>query len=412
MPGHGTRFVWCREGGSADCDVIVHNGNGWTHEDLPTHRRAYDDFSYYANRASQREFRFRAAATGKETADLELNLIGLSFGVPMALDVAMRGGYTRQMLVNPYLALGDETIDQAQHDCEGLMELGQRTAVDCERETLNSLLGQVDLTADSTFGQLFFGDETEEVTRKLFTTLARLSDAVGRSYQGRQEGEPEGTIAPVMEAEQEWGEVCNQIFTADRGGFCKFRTKHYLATHSFGLHALVDAQQRGAWGWRARSLPLTQIMTTERDGKTRNGLAFDLAQHLYSLNPEGVSMCMHKFQHGTVRSDAGQYWDDANSMPHANLKGTRQGGRWWEEHLFNNVRKFITGEETSINQPAESEHHDRNVCEAVALERGAEQTPEVLELVHVFPKCFRMECFFPRLLNCYRMYRFGSNLFE
>jgi len=389
MPGHGTGFVWCED---AECDVTLANGNGWTHEDLPTHRQAYVDFAYYANRASQREFRHRSSVTGKSRNDLEINLIGLSFGAPMALQVAMAGSYTRMMLVNPYLALGDEVLDQATNDCEALVESGERTEVDCERETINGVLGRVDLTTNSTLARLFFGDETEEVTRKLFTTLARLSDAVGHSYQGRQEGEPEGSIAPVMESEHEWGAVCNQVFTQNRGGFCKFRTKHYLATHSFGLHAIVDAQQSGAWGWFGRNLPFTQIMTTERDGRTRNGLTFDLAQHLYSISPgsrtDHVSMCMHKFQDGTDRSNAGEYWSDENSMPHANLKGTRQSGRWWEPKLFENVRRFILGEEASISEHGELadltfEHHDRNACEAVPLERGAEQTREISDLVHV-----------------------------
>lgn len=392
MPGHGTKFVWCREGGSTDCDVTVGNGNGWTHDGLPTHRSAYDDFAYYANRATQREFRHRSSVTGKSRDDLEINLIGLSFGAPMALEVAMRGSYARMMLVNPYLALGDEVIDQAVNDCEALIESGQRTEHDCEVEAINGVLGQVNLEHDSTFARLFFGDETEEVSRKLFTTFARLSDAVGSSYQGRQEGEPEGSIAPVMESEHEWGAVCNQIWNENRGGFCKFRTKHYLATHSFSLHAVVDAQEYGAWGWFGGNLPITQIMTTQRDGKTRNGLTYDLAQHLYSVSPgsrsDHVSMCMHKFQEGTNRADAGQYWSDENSMPHANLKGTRQGGRWWEPKLFENVRKFILGEETSINEHGDLadmtfEHHDRNVCEAVPLQRGAQRTDEVSELVHV-----------------------------
>lgn len=381
MPGHGVRFVWCGQGGRDDCDVVHHNGNGWTHEELPTDKRDYDNFAYYANRATQRELRYRATATGKSRSDLELNLLGLSFGAPVAMNMAMRGGYTRQLLVNPYLALGDETIDQAAHECEALVPSGERTQEDCERETVNTLLGQVSLTGDSAFARLFFGDETEDVTRKVFTTMARLSDAVGGSYQGRQE-DAEGTIASVMETEHEWGSVCNQIFSEGRGGFCKFRTKHYLATHSFGLHAVLDAQGLNAWGLGARNLPKTQIMTTERDGRTRNGLTYDVARHLYSIWPEGTSMCMHKFQHGIDRDDAGAYWNDENSMPHANLKGTRQGGRWWEAHLFDNVRKFLTGEEDSINEPVQTPH-SRNICEAVDLGRRAHRDPEVLELVHV-----------------------------
>lgn len=44
MPGHGTKFVWCGEGGNSDCDVILGNGNGWTHNSLPTDRYTYTVF--------------------------------------------------------------------------------------------------------------------------------------------------------------------------------------------------------------------------------------------------------------------------------------------------------------------------------------------------------------------------------
>lgn len=395
MPGHGNAAVWCGQGG-AQCDVQTGNGMGWTHDTLPTHRAPYDEFARAAHRTIGQEKNFRAEQTGKSADELEVSLIGLSFGAPMAVDLALMGGarhYTRQLLVNPYLALGDETIDQAKHECELLVPSGQRTHEECEREAVTLWLAPAGLSADSGIAS-WLGDTSEGVVRSLFTNLVKLSDAVGESYQGRQEGPAEGTIAPLMEGEQEWGSVCMQIWTQGRGGFCKFRKKHYLSTHSFGLHMVVDAQQWGAWSW---GVPITQIMMTERDGKTRNGLTFDLAQHLYSVDNNAVSACMHKFQHGTDRSDAAQYWDDANSMPHANLKGTRDAGRWWEPHLFDNVRRFIVGGENSINAPVQAVK-DRNVCEAVAIERGAESRPEVLELVDVGVAPTRSSELWPGLL--------------
>jgi len=379
MPGHGQAPAWCGQGG-ASCDVTCGNGMGWTHDTLPTHRSTYDEFARAAHRTIRQEVNFRAQATGKSADEMEVSLIGLSFGAPMALDLALMGGtyYARQLLVNPYLALGDETIDQAKMECELLVPSGEKTHEQCEKDAVTAWLAPAGLPGDSPIAS-WLGDDAGEVVRSLFTNLVKLSDAVGESYQGRQEGEPEGTIAGLMEGDQEWGAVCNQIWTEGRGGFCKFKKKHLLSTHSFSLHTLVDAQQWGAW---YGGVPNTQIMMTERDGKTRNGLSFDIAQHLHSINPEGVSMCMHKFQDGTDRADAGQYWSDTYSMPHANLKGTRAAGRWWEEHLFDNVRRFIVGGETSINEPVQR-RKDRNVCEALAIENGAESRPEVLELVDV-----------------------------
>jgi len=386
MPGHGHAAAWCGDGG-VECDVACGNGMGWTHETLPTHRSAYDTFAREAHQTILRELNHRASVTGRSTSDLEISLIGLSFGAPMALDISLMGGarhYARQLLVNPYLALGDETIDQSKIDCEALIASGENTAEACEREAVGAWLAPagVDISDPNGSGngiaRYLGGVSGDNVVRSLFTNLAKLSDAVGASFQGRQEAS-EGAIAGVMETTQEWGGVCNQIWTEGRGGFCKFKYKHYLSTHAYSLHAVVDAQQWGAWSW---GLPTTQIITTERDGKTRNGLTFDLAQHLHSVNPDKVSMCMHKFQAGTDRSDAGQYWNDENSMPHANLKGTRAAGRWWEAHLFENVRRFTLGEQTSINEEPVTPH-DRNVCEAVQIGYGAEDRPEVLELVDV-----------------------------
>lgn len=394
MPGHGNAPVWCGQGGSS-CDVTCGNGMGWTHDTLPTHRSSYDEFARTAHRTIRQEVNFRAGATGKTADDLEVSLIGLSFGAPMALDLALMGGtyYARQLLVNPYLALGDETIDQAKMECEQLVPSGQKTHEQCETEAVTAWLTPAGVPADGLISS-WLGDDAGEVVRSLFTNLVKLSDAVGESYQGRQEGPPEGTVAGLMEGDKEWDSVCNQIWTEGRGGFCKFKKKHLLSTHSFSLHTIVDAQQWGAWSW---GVPTTQIMMTERDGKTRNGLSFDIAQHLHSVNPEGVSMCMHKFQHGTDRANAGQYWSDDHSMPHANLKGTRAAGRWWEAHLFDNVRRFIIDGANSISEPIQ-QRKDRNVCETLAIEHGAERRPEVLELVDVGVAPTRSSELWPGLL--------------
>lgn len=393
MPGHGHAAVWCGEGG-ASCDVQTGNGMGWTHDALPTHRAPYDDFAREVHRTVRQELNFRAGQTGRPADALEVSLIGLSFGAPMAVDLALMGGarhYTRQLLVNPYLALGDETIDQAKMECEQLIASGQRTHEQCEQEAVTAWLAPAGLSADNPVAQ-WLGGDAEEVVRSLFTNLVKLSDAVGESYQGRQTN-PEGTVAGLMEGEQEWGAVCMQIWTQGRGGFCKFRKKHYLSTHSFALHMVVDAQQWGAWSW---GVPVTQIMTTERDGKTRNGITYDLAQHLRGIE-DNVNFCMHKFQHGIDRSSSAQYWDDANSMPHANLKGTRDASRWWEPHLFDNVRRFIVGGENSINEVPRA-HKDRNVCEMVDVQSGAETRPEVLELVDVGVAPTRSSELWPGLL--------------
>lgn len=366
-PGHGNAAVWCGPGGQS-CDVQCGNQMGWQHETLPTERTSYHEFARGVHRALRQEKTYRATQTGTEADNLEINLVGLSFGAPVALDIALMGGkstYAKMMLVNPYFALGDETIDQAKMDCEARARGGQGSIDECEREAVSAWLAPAGLDPDGSIAS-WLGSDSEEVTLNLFNNLVKLSDAVGGNFQGAGNSN-EGTIGALMEDEQEWGSVCNQIWSQGRGGFCKFKKKHLLATHSFSLHTVVDAQQWGAWSW---GVPATQIMMTERDGTTRNGISYAVAQHLHSIDSENVHACMHHFQPGTNRADANAYWSDANSMPHANLKGTRAGGRWWENRLFSRVQQFMTSGQDS----GDGGHMgDRNHCRTLPLESGAEE---------------------------------------
>lgn len=377
LPGHGYSALWCGDGG-AECDSVCGNGMGWAHASLPTHKQPYSDFVRSVHAAVKEEFEHRSTVTGRSKSDLEVSLVGLSFGSAMALKTAMLepSFYSRQLLVNPYFALGDEEIDQKVVNCEARIHAGLATHAECVKEGTSSYLAPAGLDPDSMLAQIWLGTDVRGVVRSYFGNLVKLSDAVGASYQGHHEGAGDPSIGALMEAPQEWGANCNAIWNEGRGGFCKFKQKHLLSTHSFALHALVTAFEWGTW---LHGFPVTQILSTERDGRTRNGLSYDLARHLHSINPERVSMCMYKFQAGTNRADSEEYFSDENSMPHASLKGTRAAGRWWEEDLFRNVGKFLIGGRDSVSEPHQSGPADRNICEEVPLEHGA----DVSELVDV-----------------------------
>lgn len=84
-------------------------------------------------------------------------------------------------------------------------------------------------------------------------------------------------------------------------------------------------------------------MTTERDGITRNGLSYSAATKLYGSHY--VNMCMYPIQQGVNVHDPGQYWSDANSMPHANIGVGDLAGveRWWEPKLTDSIVGFFIG---------------------------------------------------------------------
>lgn len=267
----------------------------------------------------------------------------------MALYASMHseGVYARQLLINPYFALGDETIDQSLHECELAAERGDRPEDECDQEAIISWLSPAGVTDSESMVVRWLGSEREEIVKSLFCNLVMLSDTFGEDPADHEDASTQ--IGALMEAEEFWGGVCDDTFQRGRKGFCAFKKKHLLATHSFSMHVVAEAQERRAW---RRGVPHTQIFVTERDGHTRNGFSYAVAEHLNSVSANEVSLCVHRFRNGTDRSDDGQYWSNEYSMPHANLLPHSPGG-WWESKLFADIEAFITGARNSVSDTPE-----------------------------------------------------------
>jgi len=387
-PGHGRAPVQCS---SEDCDVEWTNGQGWTHSALPTHYSGYKDWADTVLLAIRSEFQDRAESVGKSEDDLEAHVIGLSFGAPMALYATRTnpGFFSRQLLLNPYLALGDEVIDQQAAECEVQAANNEKEEEECEREVVLQWLTPAGITdQDSPLVRLLLGDESNEVVLSLFTTLVKISDTFGNAYRpggvrdiAGDEAEL-GMLDSLMESEIQWDGNCPPVMQHRSGGFCMFKKKHYLSTHSFAIHEVVELQSRRAW---SSGVPITQITTTARDGRTRNGITYQVARHLANVQDEGkTSMCMHRFRRGTDRSDSGQYWSDENSMPHANL---RPDMSWWGSDLKSKIETFITTDVLSVSDSSTWDG-SREQCVDLPLERRSyEQNPELAQIVnpHVCP---------------------------
>jgi len=181
--------------------------------------------------------------------------------------------------------------------------------------------------------------------RKLLKTLVQVADVYGHL-------DSTGIFVPplkaILDSQQTWGENCGPIQAGEQKGFCAFKTGQLLATHSFSMHVLVEAQNRASF-----IFPETQLITTQTDGRTRNGLSYALATHIkHHLLPWGpnVSMCMYR----------------GGTVPHANLD---KPSGWWNEHLYGQITHFLSG-----NGPVSEElTPDINAgeCSALPLERGA-----------------------------------------
>eukprot|EP00930_Biecheleria_cincta_P031143 TRINITY_DN21608_c0_g1_i1.p1 TRINITY_DN21608_c0_g1~~TRINITY_DN21608_c0_g1_i1.p1 ORF type:complete len:360 (-),score=62.90 TRINITY_DN21608_c0_g1_i1:42-971(-) len=222
----------------------------------------------------------------------------------------------------------------------------------------------------------FFGRGTVAgVQRPVLNLLAKFSDAP----PGNRSSSIQEPIRKFMEKEQTWGENCVKITDHARGGFCKFKQEHLFAAHSFGIHALAQTQQLTT---KSSQLPLLQLIMSERDGITRNGLSYAAAQHYHEVaqrlkksgggdySKADASACMYRFSNGTRSEDSAQ-WGLDHVMPHANLASCDTPGaeRWWQDKLFKNIVGFLSGEKNRLSDVNIT--GDKNECVDIPLARNA-----------------------------------------
>merc|ERR1719201_668230 len=77
---------------------------------------------------------------------------------------------------------------------------------------------------------------------------------------------PRLLVGAILNAPVVWGGACAKVTNNGRQGFCAFQQKHIMAVHAFGMDSLT-------YSFRGK-FPVTQILLTETDGITRNGLSY------------------------------------------------------------------------------------------------------------------------------------------
>jgi len=366
MPGHGGGIMNCAAGDH--CDVDIGGGQGFDLRELPTHAHGYRRYVWRVNRLVRDERDHRASQTGKRVRHLTVAAMGLSFGGPIAQYAIMswRGLYTKNLAVNPYFGVGPD-IDPTLLDCErdamtARQEQGwfggdwRERELDCRHRKIMDWLSEAGVAGESNMILDWVAARNGRFERKLMKTLVQLSDVYGHLDASRIDIPP---LKALLDGQMTWGENCGPIRAGAQKGICAFKTAHLLATHSFAQHVLVQGTSRSSY-----SFPDTQIITTQKDGRTRNGLTYALARHLKNTwmpwAPD-VSMCMYR----------------GGTVPHANLD---KPGGWWNGHLYGQVTHFLTGdgavsaELTSNINAAE--------CSALPLNSGAlRRDPELGMLV-------------------------------
>jgi len=359
MPGHGKRPIKnCDEKG-AKCTVRV-GLSGFDLSELPVDARSYVDFVDDMNKLVRREQQHRADALGLKA--VEFSVGGLSHGASMAMITANRnpGFYKRQLLINPSLVMGREEADEEYYECT-VAGHSVKHCLNKGKVNWETMLGAGAEYLDMLLGH---SDNFAEYEQELFAMLVRLQDTLLHAQCAPASRQ---MLDQMFDSQVTWGSVCQGIFRRDvegRGGFCSFLQKHVLATQSFALHGLVELLQASV-----APTELTQVFVTERDGMTRNGAVYALAENLAARSNHAISMCSYRFQEGWDRSNPRNYYDNEGSMPHANIDDARG---WWIENLFNDVGAFLTGAST-IPHP-DTWDGSKEMCVETPLVKSAPQS--------------------------------------
>lgn len=375
IPGHDAGLPNCTAGDF--CSVKFSDDLGHDLRELPTNSSVYMDFVHEVSRVAHSELSFRAEGLNLPLETLEFGVMGLSLGGSMASYAASSYPefFTRQLQVNPFFGMGQEGVDANLKHCLQKVAQGNATKTDCMLKMFEDWIGDtVSMPASVTWILRQIFGTVAGVQRPILSTVAKFSDAP----PGNRSTSIQEPIRKFMDKEQTWWDVCWKITDHARGGFCKFRQEHLFAAHSFGMHALVQAEQLEA---QSSQLPVLQVVMTERDGITRNGLSYAAARRHYEVarrlrkkrgsnSKVGASACMYRFFNVTNREDAGQ-WGLDHVMPHANLASVDNPGadRWWEEKLFGNIVGFFSGELDRLSDRKVT--GAKNECVDISLARDA-----------------------------------------
>lgn len=327
LPGHGVEAISDCDKPNVTCTVRWKNGKGFDLRKLPTQGQQYLDFVGDINDVIYQEILYRARMTSKATYDLSVVVMGLSFGSALAAyaNSISYGMYTHQLLVNSFFGLGDIAFDEKAHRSMFLRFLDSRF----DHIVLENLV----IASDTLHG----ADHIDAIAQQINATLLKT---------------------------ETWDANCRDVWLYPSGAFCVFQYKHALAIHSAAQHALVKALSG-----TADNSPLTQLISTERDGITRNGFTYKLASKIHRrLCSEGrcrVAMCVYRFQNQNSPRD----YSNENCLPHACLTPPPLPEGWYEKGLFSQIAEFIAGNTTLTSSFTWDGTRDQ--CVGLPLHRGA-----------------------------------------
>jgi len=269
-PGHGHPLVLGAAGGPGVYGRFNLTG-------LPTTRQPYIDFAEHAAAIISEEI-----TTIRFTARPVVASIGLSLGAPIATVAAVHTSvFTHMVLMSPFFGVTSSGVDDVLAPISQCLKSQPK-----ETQILSCLCAALDAfdgleALDGTARQQLCGyvqwySETSLPDVEWTVQTAQVALRAALEWAAENYDKVPKPFRPLFDIVIGWGAKCNDdIDSFGRGGFCDFQVQHLLAAHSLGQYAVRET-------YSPRRALQVFISAVERDGRTRNGLAFEALRALQS----------------------------------------------------------------------------------------------------------------------------------
>jgi len=292
-PGHGHPLV--ADGASGREVFGRFNLTG-----LPKRRQPYVDFANHA-----------AAIISEEMATIRftkakpvVGSIGLSLGAPIATVAAVETSvFSHLVLMSPFFGISQNGVDSALAPLVQCLQSQPKDThfASCLCAVLDAFDGFKGLDGLAkrvlcSFVQSYAETSLPDVEGNVQNVQVALRAAL--EWAAENFPELPSSVQSMVQKMIGWGDKChNDIDIFGRGGFCDYQVQHLLAAHSLGQYAVRAT-------YSPRQALQVFVSAVERDGRTRNGLAFEALRALQNAGST-VGSCVWRVAQGCPSDSPG-----------------------------------------------------------------------------------------------------------
>ncbi|KAJ3105500.1 hypothetical protein HDU96_008556 [Phlyctochytrium bullatum] len=372
-PGHGMKSGDCNRTG-AIClrDTPI--------DKLPTKKDQYIAFTQWAVDMLREELPLQLPAASR-SKNFTVSVVGLSLGGPLAASALAQGNdlFNSGVLVNPFFSVAAEFLDIQVADCQKAKD-----PQDCIGKLIDKFTG-LDAAFDANKpapGPIGMGRVLKWLEGKALGVVSFVLDRVlGRMLLNHYSSLMRFLAQAFVKLEETafvnenldflngpfgWGDGC--FLNTARAGYCIFQIRNLVALSSFGTYTLSRSQ--------FVSNKKVALITTERDGYIRNGIAYAAAS-AYAANANSVSMCFYNREKSCSTEKLLDYANTGNTcgVPHSCFSRAENFYQppfqmYWETNTFENVVRAVTGGSVGTPPVAAEAAGQLPVDQCEALELG------------------------------------------